>query len=82
MRNVKVGHVVGGVHAAQRFARGYQFAPPCDYPGCNLPSKEGERFRIKTPPGSPHKTKLTWFWRCAEHKHTHWVDIGYSGVER
>ena len=81
MRKVKVGQVVGGIHTAQRFAREHKFAPPCGYPGCNLPSAEGERFCIKTPPGSPYKTRLTWFCRCKKHEHTHWADIGYSGVQ-
>jgi hypothetical protein len=50
----------------------------CGHRGCKSPATESEAFRLKTPPGSRYKTKLTWFHRCERHEHSHLRKIGYS----
>jgi hypothetical protein len=73
--NVKAGQAVGGL---QRVVIGVFVTEPCGHERCTRHATEGEAFRLRTPPGARYKTKLTWFWRCDKHHHSHWKQIGFG----
>lgn len=78
-RRAKVGQQVGGMYGAGGWVPNAPGRPPCGHRGCTALATEVETFRIKTPPGSRYRTKLTTFDRCDEHEHSHWRRIGYDG---
>ena len=76
---MKVGRVVGGMVGAVRFVASDQ-APRCGHSGCSRSATEGESFRLATPPKARYRTRLTWFYRCDRHEHSHWKQIRFGGA--